>query len=117
MVRLIGCLFLVAMFSSCAAQKNDIDCVREINKLVLVELTRQSSGLDTNEIQLILALYLPETNTQLDSVVVLKSNLIEKGLDQNEVLKLLREMDSSCLSQVYAKGELNPDYVTYRFNP
>jgi len=46
-MRLIGCLVFVVMFGSCVAQKNDTDCVREINKLVQKELKKQSSVMST----------------------------------------------------------------------
>lgn len=118
MLKIVCCFLHISMFSSCLAQETDTDCVKKINKVVFKKLQEQSqTDLDGSELKLILAFYSRGRAFKPDSIAVLRSNLKENGFDQVLVLKAIKAMDVSCLSGLYNRDGMKPDYITYRFNP
>jgi len=71
---------------------NDADCLRKINTLIANELDKNHVDYDLikEDIKIIMKFYIQE-NGRVDSIVVLKSNLYEKGIDESLVISNLEK--------------------------
>ncbi|NLV39448.1 MAG: hypothetical protein GXY66_09625 [Bacteroidales bacterium] len=113
-------LIVIFLFGGCASGRtmNDADCLRKINTLIANELDKNHVDYDLikEDIKIIMKFYIQE-NGRVDSIVVLKSNLYEKGIDESLVISNLEKKRYKCLREVYYGQKPEPDYITIIFNP
>nr|WP_320022247.1 hypothetical protein [uncultured Draconibacterium sp.] len=97
---------------------NDVDCLRKVNALIARELGANCKNYDSikEDIEIIMKFYVQE-NGKADSIVVLKSNLNEKGIDESLIIDNLEKKRYKCIREVYYSHNPNPDYVTIIYNP
>ena len=96
---------------------NDVDCLKKINTLIAKELDKNHEKYDSinEDIKIIMKFYVQE-NGKTDSIVVLKSNLNEKGIDERLIIDNLEKKRYKCIREVYYGHEPEPDDVTIIFN-
>jgi hypothetical protein len=98
---------------------NDVDCLKKVNTIVSKELKKEFDGdydLIKKDIKIMMKFYIKE-NGKADSIVFVKSNLEEKGINEELIINSLMEQDYGCIREIYYAHKPNPDEVTIIFNP
>ncbi len=97
---------------------NDVDCLRKINTLIANELNKNHADYDLikEDIKIIMKFYI-QKNGMVDSIVVIKSNLQEKGIAESLIINSLEKKRYKCIREVYYRQKPQPDEVTIICNP
>jgi len=114
-------LIAIFFFFSCGNSRimNDVDCARKVNTIVSKELKKEFNGdYDSikKDIKIMMKFYIKE-NGKADSIVFVKSNLREKGINEKLIINSLMKQSYRCIREVYYTHKPYPDDVTIIFNP
>lgn len=122
MRKILHFCLITAFFSfpSCRGFQamNDVVCARKINTIVSKELRKNFDGdYDSikKDIKIMMKFYINE-NGKADSIVFVKSNLGEKGINEELVINSLMKKRFGCIREVYYSNKNKPDAVTIIFN-
>lgn len=123
MKGLIYLYFLIALLFllSCGTTGviTDTDCLRKVNTIVASELKKEyvnDSDFVIKDIKILMKFYIKE-NGKADSIVFIKSNLNEKGINEEKIINTLMKQSYKCIRLIYYAQKPYPDEVTIVFNP
>ena len=121
-VIFIFSISLLVFSNSCGNTHNssdDVACLKTVNKDISKELRKElGDRYDSikGDIKLIMKFYVRK-NGYVDSIVFVKSNLPNVGVNEELIRNNLMKKEYKCIWDVYYGKKIKPDNVTVIFNP